>query len=246
MGQKLGQHFLHSAPMVERIAGAVCRSGPKQIIEVGPGKGFLTQRLLATGAEVIAIELDPAMVSILRERFPEHPCLTIVEADVLSVDLAQWGPAVLAGNLPYYITSPILDRIFKARAALQEAVLLIQKEVAERLTASPNCRDYGYLSVATQTYSSPEYLFQVKPGMFRPPPKVDSAVVRLTLRPEADDAEAFLQFASRCFAQKRKTLRNNLAPFYGHEMVDALPEASLRAEQLSVSALRELYARLIA
>lgn len=232
--------------MVERIAAAVCRSQPKQIIEVGPGKGVLTQRLLATGAEVIAIELDPAMVAILRERFPEHPCLTIVEADVLSVDLAQWGPAVLAGNLPYYITSPILDRIFKARAALQEAVLLIQKEVAERLTASPNCRDYGYLSVATQTYSSPEYLFQVKPGMFRPPPKVDSAVVRLTLRPEAEDAEAFLQFASRCFAQKRKTLRNNLAPFYGHEVVDLLPEASLRAEQLSVSALRELYARLIA
>ncbi len=232
--------------MVERIAAAVCRSQPKQIIEVGPGKGVLTQRLLATGAEVIAIELDPAMVAILRERFPEHPCLTIVEADVLSVDLAQWGPAVLAGNLPYYITSPILDRIFKARAALREAVLLIQKEVAERLTASPNCRDYGYLSVATQTYSSPEYLFQVKPGMFRPPPKVDSAVVRLTLRPEAEDAEAFLQFASRCFAQKRKTLRNNLAPFYGHEVVDLLPEASLRAEQLSVSALRELYARLIA
>ncbi|OYW12387.1 MAG: ribosomal RNA small subunit methyltransferase A, partial [Acidobacteriia bacterium 12-62-4] len=98
--------------MVERIAAAVCRSEPKQIIEVGPGKGVLTQRLLATGAEVIAIELDPAMVAILRERFPEHPCLTIVEADVLSVDLAQWGPAVLAGNLPYYITSPILDRIF--------------------------------------------------------------------------------------------------------------------------------------
>lgn len=231
--------------MVERIAAAVCRSQPRQIIEVGPGKGVLTQRLLATGAEVVAIELDSAMVAILRERFPDHPCLTIVEADVLSVDLAQWGPAVLAGNLPYYITSPILERIFRARAALTEAVLLIQKEVAERLTASPNCRDYGYLSVATQTYSSPEYLFQVKPGMFRPPPKVDSAVVRLTLRPDAADAEAFLTFASHCFAQKRKTLRNNLAPFYGHEVVDALPEAGLRAEQLSVTALRELYQRLI-
>jgi len=246
LGQKLGQHFLHSAPMVERIAAAVCRSGPRRIVEVGPGKGVLTQRLLATGADVIAIELDPAMVAILRERFPDHPCLTIVEADVLTVDLAQWGPAVLAGNLPYYITSPILDRIFAARAALTEAVLLIQKEVAERLTAAPGCRDYGYLSVITQTYSTPEYLFGVKPGMFRPPPKVDSAVVRLTLRPEAGDAAAFLQFAARCFAQKRKTLRNNLAPFYGHEVVDALPEASLRAEQLSVGALRELYGRLIA
>jgi 16S rRNA (adenine1518-N6/adenine1519-N6)-dimethyltransferase len=245
LGQRLGQHFLHSDRMVERIAAAVCRSQPRQIIEVGPGKGVLTQRLLSTGAEVIAIELDPAMVAILRERFPDHPCLTIVEADVLSVDLAQWGSAVLAGNLPYYITSPILERIFRARAALTEAVLLIQKEVAERLTAPPNCRDYGYLSVATQTYSSPEYLFQVKPGMFRPPPKVDSAVVRLTLRPDAADAEAFLTFASHCFAQKRKTLRNNLAPFYGHEVVDALPEAGLRAEQLSVTALRELYQRLI-
>ena len=143
---------------------------------------------------------------------------------VLGVDLGQWGPAVLAGNLPYYITSPILERIFRARAALQEAVLLIQKEVAERITASPNSRDYGYLTVSSQTYSCPECLFQVKPGMFRPPPKVDSAVIRLTLRPDAPDAEAFLQFAARCFAQKRKTLRNNLAPFYGHDLIDALPE----------------------
>jgi len=153
---------------------------------------------------------------------------------------------VLAGNLPYYITSPILERIFRARAALREAVLLVQKEVAERITASPNSRDYGYLTVSAQTYSSPEFLFQVKPGMFRPPPKVDSAVIRLTLRPDAPDAEAFLQFASRCFAQKRKTLRNNLAPFYGHDLIDALPEAGLRAEQLSVAAMRELYARVIA
>jgi len=245
LGQKLGQHFLQSEPMVARIAAAVSRSQPGRIVEVGPGKGALTHHLLATGAEVIAIEIDPAMISVLRERFPDHPCLTLVEADVLSVDLAQWGPAVLAGNLPYYITSPILERIFRARAALREAVLLVQKEVAERITASPNSRDYGYLTVSAQTYSSPEFLFQVKPGMFRPPPKVDSAVIRLTLRPDAPDAEAFLQFASRCFAQKRKTLRNNLAPFYGHDLIDALPEAGLRAEQLSVAAMRELYARVI-
>ncbi len=191
----------------------------------------------------MAVEIDPAMIAALAERFPDQENLLVHEGDVLQTDLAQWGPAVLAGNIPYYITSPILDRIFAARHAITEATILIQKEVAQRLVAQPGTRDYGLLSVKTQLFADAKYLFGVPPGAFRPPPKVDSAVVHLTMKPGAD-REEFLQFASRCFSQKRKTLRNNLAGFYGKEKIEAQPESGLRAEQMSIAQLENLFQRL--
>jgi 16S rRNA (adenine1518-N6/adenine1519-N6)-dimethyltransferase len=173
----------------------------------------------------------------------------LVEGDVLKTDLAAWGPAVIAGNLPYYITSPILDRMFKMSGHWTRAVFLVQAEVAERLAATPGKRDFGYLSVQTQLFSRPEILFPVSRTAFRPPPKVDSAVVRFDPRDTAadlgiTDPAGFLRFASACFRQKRKTLRNNLAPTYGIERVDALPEARLRAEQMSLTELAALYRKL--
>lgn len=161
---------------------------------------------------------------------------------MLGTDLAQWGPAVVAGNLPYYITSPILEHTLELGSRLMRAVFLMQKEVARRLAAAPGSRDYGYLTVRTQFLAHVEALFDVPAKAFQPPPKVDSAVVRLTPHPApCHDAEGFLRFASLCFRQKRKTLRNNLIETYGPLEI---PEASLRAEQLSVERLVALWQRL--
>jgi 16S rRNA (adenine1518-N6/adenine1519-N6)-dimethyltransferase len=237
--QRLGQHFLNNPSILERIAKAACPEPCPLVIEIGPGRGALTSRLLARAGHVIAIEIDPFLANRLRA---QHQGLQVVEADVLTTDLGQWGPAVVTGNLPYYITSPILSKL--AEAPFQRAVFLIQKEVAERLTASPGSRDYGYLTVQTALFASVRRLFDVKPGSFVPPPKVDSTVVLLERRPPmVEEPARFLEFASRCFQHKRKTLRNNLAPFYGAAIVGSWPEAGQRAEQLSVGQLIDLYRR---
>ena len=229
---------------MERITKAVCRQERHPlIIEIGPGQGALTALLLDRADHVVVVEIDPLMIDHLRDRFPDHPSLTIHQGDVLKTDLAQWGPAVLAGNLPYYITSPILDCIFAARQVLTEATVLVQKEVAERMVATPGSRDYGFLSVRTQLHAEAKLMFKVPPGSFTPPPKVDSAVVHMKVR-QGENQEEFLAFAGRCFGQKRKTLRNNLAPYYGKEKIEAQPESGLRAEQMSIAQLRDLMLRL--
>jgi 16S rRNA (adenine1518-N6/adenine1519-N6)-dimethyltransferase len=238
--QKLGQHFLIKGAVLERIAAAACPAPAELVIEIGPGRGALTERLLRRAAHVVAIEVDHFLAEHLRRKFAAEPRLELVEADVLSTDLAQWGPAPVAGNLPYYITSPILERT--ARLRPPRAVFLVQKEVAERLVAQPGTRGYGYLTVQTALYAAARLLFEVKPSAFYPPPKVDSAAVLLEPRPPAlADPEAFLRFAGLCFAHKRKTIRNNLSEVYGREVVDAWPEASLRAEQIPLEKLLEMF-----
>jgi 16S rRNA (adenine1518-N6/adenine1519-N6)-dimethyltransferase len=267
VGRRLGQHFLSRGSILERIARAVCeqavpdgtaggeaggeRAGPL-VIEIGPGKGALTAALLARARKVIAIEVDPVLIHYLRHKFADAidaGRLELVEGDVLKTDLAQWGRAAVAGNLPYYITSPILDRVFSTGANWERAVFLVQSEVAGRMTASPGSRDYGYLSVLVQVHAHAETLFGVPRTAFHPPPKVDSAVVRLLPRDGAavwnlPDAASFLRFAGECFRHKRKTLRNNLAPVYGRERMDQIPEGKQRAEQLSVADLAALYRKL--
>jgi len=223
----------------------VCAEPVETIVEVGPGQGALTELLLASGAHVHAIELDAEMVAFLARRFANHPKLTVHQGDVLQTDLAQWGPASLAGNLPYYITSPILDRIRKARTAIGTATILIQKEVADRVLAKPKTRDYGYLTVVTQSWAEVAPVVQVPPAAFRPPPKVDSSVIRLTSRTEVpEDLEAFLKFAAHAFRQKRKNLRNNLNGVYPMADWANLPERTLRAEQLNIQELRALWHKL--
>ena len=216
------------------------------MVEIGPGKGALTAYLIERATRVVAIEVDQVLVQYLRARFREEPKLEIVEGDVLKIDLAQWGPVSVAGNLPYYITSPIVEKVLGIGTLLQSAVFLVQKEVAERLTAAPGVRDYGFLTVATQFFAEVELLFDVPPSAFRPPPKVDSAVVRLKPRKQLPDSEAreFLRFASLCFHQKRKTLRNNLLGVYDKARLDAIQETAQRAEQMTISALIELQHKL--
>jgi 16S rRNA (adenine1518-N6/adenine1519-N6)-dimethyltransferase len=243
--QKLGQHFLIKGSILDRIAAAACPSSEDLVIEIGPGRGALTERLLKRATRVIAIELDPYLAGHLREKFGGDKRLEIVQSDILETDLSRWGRVPIAGNLPYYITSPILEKT--VRLTPPRAVFLIQKEVAERLTARPGSREYGFLTVHTAAFASVRLLFDVKPRAFHPPPKVDSAVVLLEPRKEqlaVGDREAFLRFAGQCFRHKRKTIRNNLAELYGREIVDAWPEAGLRAEQIPLDELVEMYRRL--
>jgi 16S rRNA (adenine1518-N6/adenine1519-N6)-dimethyltransferase len=243
--QKLGQHFLIQESVLNRIAAAACPRPPDLVIEIGPGRGALTRKLLERAGRVIAIEVDPYLAAHLRHQFVGEPRLEVVDADVLETDLAQWGRVPIVGNLPYYITSPILERVVELHPP--RAVFLIQREVAERITTKPGSRDYGYLTVRTAFYAQARMLFGVKPGAFHPRPKVDSAVVLLepNAPPEGiSDPEAFLSFVALCFGHKRKTLRNNLADTYGKDVVDAWPEAGLRAEQLGLDQFVKIWGRL--
>ena len=245
MGQKLGQHFLTNGAILDRIALAACPEGEDLVIEIGPGRGALTEKLLRRAARVIAIEIDGELVEALRQKFEGEGRLEIIHGDVLTTDLTQWGRAPISGNLPYYITSPILEKT--VCLDMPRLIFLMQKEVAERLTAVPSTREYGYLTLQTRMFAEAKMLFDVKPGAFRPPPRVDSAVVMLTPRKVdlgAVDRKAFLRFLSTSFRQKRKTLRNNLAALYGREIVDAWPEAGMRAEQLSLEKFVEMFQRL--
>ena len=220
MGQRLGQHYLFDRSILERIAGAACGAHASTVIEIGPGPGGLTERLLLRCDRLVAVELDHALAEALRSRYAADRRFELVEADVLHIDLSHWGRAVVVGNIPYYITSPIVERALGLGPLLERAVFLVQKDV--------------------------QTLFSVKRGAFRPPPKVESAVVLLEPRSEplCADVPGFLRFASACFRQKRKTLRNNLAGVYEKERIEALEEAPLRAEQLAVSELVRLFAKL--
>ena len=246
MPRRLGQHFLARQSVLEHIAAAACPDNCDTVIEIGPGKGALTSHLIERASRVIAIEIDPFLTQYLRSKFRDDTRLQIIEGDVLKTDLAAWGPAAVAGNLPYYITSPIIHLVLSLGPLLRRAIFLVQKEVAERLIAAPGSRDYGYLTVETQLLSTPELLFTVPAAAFRPPPRVDSAVVQLTPRPDVSirESAAFLRFVSLCFRQKRKMLRNNLVGAYPRDRLDGLPEAGKRAEQLSVAELAALYAKL--
>ena len=241
---KLGQHFLIQNSILERIAVTACPTPEDLIVEIGPGRGALTQRLLRRAARVVAVELDPSLVEHLRRRFSGEPRLHVVEADVLKTDLAQWGRGPVVGNLPYYITSPILEKV--VALDVPRAVFLIQKEVAQRLVAQPGGRDYGLLTVHVALFAGTRLCFEVKPSAFRPPPRVDSAVVLIEPRrpPDISDPARFLEFVGQCFRHKRKTLRNNLVETYGKERIDSWPEARLRAEQISLDQFTELYRRL--
>lgn len=243
LAQKFGQHFLVRDTILEPLAAA-CGEQLTRTIEIGPGRGTLTRHLLPRTAELHAIEIDSALASRLRTKFAAERKLHVHEADVLSTDLSQWGEAVVTGNLPYYITSPVVKKFLALDARFETAVFLVQWEVAERLVASPGIRAFGYLSAAAQLVCEVELLRKVPPEAFAPPPKVDSGAVRFRRKKvPPQNLDDLLLFVGRCFTHKRKTLRNNLRPFY-RDGIDALPEAGLRAEQLTLAQFIELHARL--
>lgn len=244
MPRKFGQHFLRDQRILARIAEAACPEAREPLLlEIGPGRGALTEHLIRRCERLVAFEIDPQLIDGLRERFPSAE---IVHQDILDADLAGLPDPAICGNLPYYITSPILSKI-TSLPSWKRAVFLIQREVALRVAAGPGSRDYGYLSVATQLAAHVDLLFNVPPYAFSPPPQVDSAVIRL--RPRIDrpgNLNTLLPFVGHCFAHKRKTLRNNLLPHYERERVESLPEAQLRAEQIPVDQFPALYSHLTA
>jgi 16S rRNA (adenine1518-N6/adenine1519-N6)-dimethyltransferase len=284
--QRLGQHFLRDAVWREQIARAIGvsphspvhrttaaasrrgasasgeASGQNQSycwIEVGAGHGEMTEHLLSSGAPVYAVELDALLAARLQKLARKFPNLAVVRGDVLETDLAAIAGGrriLLYGNLPYYITSPILHHFFSFRDLIDEIHIVIQAEVALRLAAKPQTREYGYLSVVTQLYTRPELVLQIPPSAFSPPPEVGSALVTLRLpgeraRLSLRDEVAFLDFVKLSFAQKRKTLVNNLRSRAAREVVrEALAAQNLRvdarAEQLSVAQFAALHASLIA
>jgi 16S rRNA (adenine1518-N6/adenine1519-N6)-dimethyltransferase len=251
---KLGQNFLIDDRARHAIADALGDLSTRTVVEIGPGHGAITDILAARAQRLITIELDRALAAELRFRFREQPQVEIVEADILATDLAALigeGTADVLGNLPYYITSEILLRLFAAGAAgtLQRAVVMMQREVAERVAASPGSRDYGLLSATAQMYARVETLFTLPPEAFSPPPEVYSTVLRMEFAPRfaelAVEPAAFDAFLRQCFAQKRKTLANNLrAAGYGPDQLRAAWPSSIdpqaRAESLSLEAMAEL------
>jgi len=253
---KLGQNFLMDEAARHRIADALGDVSSRTVVEIGPGHGAITEILAARAKRLVAVELDRALAAELRFRFREHTSVEVVEADVLTVDFARFaeeGKTVdVVGNLPYYITSDILLHLFRAAAAgkAARAVLMMQREVAERVAAAPGVKDYGLLSATTQMYAEVDELFTLPPSAFSPPPDVFSTVIRLHFRPRFEelgvDVAGFDVFLRRAFAQKRKTLANNLrAGGYAAEVVASRwPEdipARVRAEQVGLVEMAALY-----
>jgi len=268
---KLGQHFLADPRFRSRIVDALPLHPSELVVEIGSGRGAMTGLLLERAGRVVAIELDAALAETLRREFPAETRLQVIAADILATDVGrlcrerQAETCFVFGNIPYYITSPILHHLFGFHASIRGMALLMQREVAMRLTARPGRRDYGYLTVLAQVFSSPRLLLDVPSGAFSPPPQVASALVGFEMRPQARSlsatsepsrlgpgnwdagkVEQFLSFVQTCFAQKRKRLLNNLGPTYGREAVEIQLDrvglaVEVRAEELEVEELAKIF-----
>lgn len=236
----LGQHFLTDKNIAVKIVESLRPDGRyNQVLEVGPGMGILSDFLLQkAGLELFLVDIDTESYEYLQKRYPQlgnH----LINADFLEMDFRAvfTGPLAIIGNFPYNISSQILFKVLDNRQQVTEVVGMFQKEVAERCTAKPGSKEYGILSVFLQAYYKVEYLFTVKAGVFNPPPKVLSAVIRLT-RNETPalncDEKLFWQVVKAGFNQRRKTLRNALSPLINKEVMANEPMLDLRAERLSV------------
>jgi 16S rRNA (adenine1518-N6/adenine1519-N6)-dimethyltransferase len=216
--KSLGQNFLADARVAERIVEALGPRESETIIEIGPGYGALTSRLLEKAGRLVAVELDFNLAQTLREQFADKSNFHLLEADALAIDfcalIAPEQSARVVANLPYNISTAILQRLIRQRACISEMILMLQREVVERITAPPATGERGYLSVLVEAYCEREALFGVAPQAFRPVPKVWSTVVRLTMRPrpavEVEDEDLLWRLVSAGFAQRRKTIFNNL------------------------------------
>ncbi len=268
---KLGQNFLADRTYAQRIVDALGDLSQSTVVEIGPGRAALTDMLAARAGHLVAVELDRILAAQLRMKYANRGNIEIIEADILTVDFPTMlgirpGPlrdlrptlrsrAKVVGNLPYYITSDILLRLFEQHDCIDSIVIMVQREVADRLAAKPGHSEYGLLSATAQLYSRVEKLFEVPPDAFNPPPKVHSAVLRLTIDPRLQelrvDAEGFTDFLKLSFGQKRKTLFNNLRQVYTPEAVkvamkSAGAKSDTRAEALTLDKTAAIYRALTA
>ncbi len=241
--KSLGQHFLADRSYIDRIVQAVNPQPGDRLVEIGPGQGAITFPLLKRHGELTAIEFDRDLITPLMEASESIGRLTIIHKDVLAVDFAKLagdeGKLRLVGNLPYNLSSPILFHVLEHAEAVSDMVFMLQKEVVDRMAAGPGSKVYGRLSVMLQAYCAVTPLFTVPPGAFRPPPKVDSAVVRMVPRAPGQigiqDPRRFADIVRAAFGQRRKTLRNALSTVCDGALIEAAglrPDA--RAEQIDV------------
>jgi 16S rRNA (adenine1518-N6/adenine1519-N6)-dimethyltransferase len=273
---KLGQHFLASESFAAQIVDALGDASQNTVLEIGPGRGVLTSLLAKRARRLIAVELDRVLAAQLRLKFGMFSNVEVIEADILSIDfdslfgpkpgLSRPGiqlkpePVKVIGNLPYYITSEILLRLFDFSKYFETIVILVQREVADRIAAEPGSSDYGLLSATTQLYARVEKLFTLPPSAFAPPPKVHSTALRLTMAPRQQELglasdgsnedglseDGFIDFLKLSFGQKRKTLWNNLKSSYPEPLLRAaLAQArvkpAVRAETLSLEESAALF-----
>jgi len=249
--KSLGQNFLVDENVAQRIIGAADISKDDTVVEIGPGRGVLTRGLAEQAGRVVAIELDERLIDGLRMEHADLANLEVVHADALGYDFGNIeGRIKVVANLPYYISTPIISRLVGLRTKVSLMVLMLQKEVAQRIAAPPGGKEYGYLSVMVQLYARPEILFAVKPGSFSPPPKVDSSVVRLMVLDEpaatCKDYKRLERLVSAAFSQRRKTLRNALkaSRMFEDGAIEAMGgsgiDPSRRAETLSVAEFARL------
>lgn len=248
---KLGQNFLIDHGVAQRIVEALGDVSNRTVIEIGPGEGVLTDVLVDRARRVIGVELDRVLAAQLRMRYATRTNVEVLESDFVTVefpsmlgrrpgplhDLRPTKPETvdIVGNIPYYVTSDIVLRILHLHAGVERAVIMVQREVAERIAADPGSREYGLLSATAQLYARVENLFTVPPEAFNPPPDVHSAVLRLTMAPRLEELqveeEPFIRLLKLAFAQKRKTLANNLKGTYSSASIKAgLKAAGLRPD----------------
>lgn len=263
---KLGQHFLASEDNALRIVDSLGDISQSTVLEIGPGRGMMTSLLARRARRLIAVELDRVLAAQLRLKFGMTRNVEIIEGDILSIDIdSLFGPkpglgrpgidlkpepAKVVGNLPYYITSDILLRLFEYSRYFETIVIMVQREVADRMAAQPGSSDYGLLSATAQLYARVENLFTLPPGAFTPPPKVHSSVLRLTIEPQQVKlgiaGDGFIDFLRLSFGQKRKTLWNNLKEKYPEAnlkraLADAGVKPTARAETLSLEESAAVY-----
>ena len=246
--KNLGQNFLVEESVVNRIAKAAELTPEDTVLEIGPGIGTLTQALAMTGASVVSVELDKRLLPVLQETVGAYENVRVVQGDILKINIletVQAEPFKVCANLPYYITTPIIMNLLEQKLPIERLVVMVQKEVAERMTASPGGREYGAISVAMQYYTEPKIAFIVKAGSFLPAPKVDSAVLvcKKRSRPPVDvtDEKVFFKVVAAAFSVRRKMLTNslkNMGGLTGEQVKAWLDRAGIdgtrRAETLSL------------
>ena len=254
----LGQNFLVNPSVCPRMAEACGADDKTGVIEIGPGAGVLTNELALRSYKVVAIELDKRLIPVLDETLSEYSNVTVINGDAMKLDLHKLirdefhgGEAVICANLPYYITSPLLMRLLEERLPVKAITVMVQKEAADRICASPGTRASGAISAAVHYYSEPELLFKVSPGSFIPAPKVESAVIRLNILKEppvkAADEKLFFKVVRAAFLQRRKTLANSLSAGLSmpkSEINTALADAGIpsnaRAEEMTMQQFADI------
>lgn len=262
--KSLGQNFLIDQNILDKIVDAVQLTETSGVLEIGPGIGALTEKLAERAGKVVAVELDDRLLPILQENFAARSHVEIVHGDILKLDLhalieerfAGCTSLHVAANLPYYITTPILMKLLEEKLPYRNIVVMIQREVAERMTASPGGKEYGSLSIAVQYYCQPEMVTIVPRTVFIPQPNVDSAVIRLNIRDEppvqVSDESLFFKMIRASFAHRRKTINNNLSALVDKQdkarLSDVIRQSGIdpsrRAETLSIEEFAQLIAAL--